>query len=143
MTLGTATVTVEDLRCICCADDVLRAVTGMDGVRSVDLDYQRGVLHVDFDSAVVDEKRVCDAVRERGYRCDGDAGRTTTGQLAHAAQHAPITCGTKHDRMQYELPHTKGDQQHHDPSHEAPHEGHGGMSHDMSDPTMAAAMERD
>jgi Cu2+-exporting ATPase len=45
--------------------------------------------------------------------------------------------------MQYELPHTRADEQHHDPSHEAPHEGHGGMSHDMSDPTMAAAMERD
>jgi Cu2+-exporting ATPase len=45
--------------------------------------------------------------------------------------------------MQYELPHTGADEHHHDPSEETAHEGHGGMSHDMSDPTMAAAMERD
>src|ERR671919_109519 len=56
---------------------------------------------------------------------------------------APITCGTKRDRMQYELPHTAAEEQHRDPAHEAAHGGEGAMSHDMSDPTMAAAMERD
>jgi len=86
---------------------------------------------------------VREAVRQRGYRCDGDPGGSTTGQLAHGAQLAPITCGTKCDRMQYELPHTRGHEEHRDPSKEAAHEGEGGMSHDMSDPTMAAAMERD
>jgi Cu2+-exporting ATPase len=45
--------------------------------------------------------------------------------------------------MQYELPHTRADAEHRDPTAEATHAGHGGMSHDMSDPTMAAAMERD
>ena len=134
---------VEDLRCTCCAEHVLAAVRALEGVRAADLDYQRAELQVEFDPAVLDEERVRDAVRERGYRCEGDAGGTTTGQLAHSAQLAPITCGTKCDRMQYELPHTRADEQHHDPAHEAPHEGHGGMSHDMSDPTMATAMERD
>jgi Cu2+-exporting ATPase len=142
-TEGTISVSVEDLRCTCCADNVLEAVRALQGARSVDLDYQRAALQVAFDPAVFDEERVRHAVRERGYRCEGDAGGTTTGQLAHTAQLAPITCGTKCDRMQYELPHTRAEEQHHDPSHEAPHEGHGGMSHDMSDPTMAAAMERD
>jgi P-type Cu2+ transporter len=137
------TVTVMDLRCTCCAEDVLETVRALDGVRSANLDYQRAELHVEFTAGILDEHRVRDAVRERGYRCEGDVGATTTGQLAHAAQLAPITCGTKCDRMQYELPHTPAREQHHDPAHEAPHEGHGGMSHDMSDPTMAAAMERD
>jgi Cu2+-exporting ATPase len=92
---------------------------------------------------VIDESAVRETVRECGYRGDGDPVRPTTGELAHTAQLAPITCGTKCDRMQYELPHTQAHQEHHVPSQEAPHEGHGGMSHDMSDPTMATAMARD
>ena len=138
-----ATVAIEDLRCTCCADNVLQAVQDLDGVRSARIDYQRGELRVDYHPALTAEDAVCDAVRAAGYRCHGDPGGTSTGQLAHSAQLAPITCGTKCDRMQYELPHTRGHEQHHEPAEEAPHEGHGGMSHEMSDPTMAAAMERD
>ena len=134
-----ATVVVEDLRCPCCAEEVLDSVRSLDGVRAAELDYRRGELRVAFDPDRTDEEAVREAVRERGYRCEGDPSGTTTGRLAHAAQLAPITCGTKCDRMQYELPHTRGDEEHHDPSHA----GEGGMSHDMSDPTMAAAMERD
>ena len=110
---------VEDLRCTCCAEDVLEAVRALDGVRSAELDYQRAELRVDRDPAVVDADAVRDAVRARGYRCEGDAGASSTGQLAHTAQLAPITCGTKCDRMQYELPHTRGHEEHHDPSQEA------------------------
>jgi P-type Cu2+ transporter len=139
----TATVVVEDLRCTCCANDVLDGVRALDGVSSAELDYQQAALRVDYDSAVVDEEAIRQAVRERGYRSGGDPGGTTTGQLAHAAQLAPITCGTKCDRLQYELPHARVEGAHRHPSEEAPREGHGGMSHDMSDPTMAAAMERD
>ncbi len=77
-----------------------------------------------------------------------------TAHLAHRAQMAPITQGTKQDRLQYELAATRPGaeaRQHHVPT-PAPKEppaldhaamGHGGMSHDMSDPKMAAAMERD
>ena len=136
-------VVVEDLRCTCCAGDVLEAVRALPGVRSARLDYQQAELRVDYDPALIDDEAVRGAVRERGYRCEGDPGGTTTGRLAHTAQLAPITCGTKCDRMQYELPHTRAQAEHHDPSEEAAHDGHGGMSHDMSDPTMAAAMERD
>jgi Cu2+-exporting ATPase len=138
-----ATVAVEGLRCPCCADAVLDAVRGLDGVRSARLDYQRGDLHAEYDPSLTAEEAVRDAVRAAGYRCKGDPEGATTGELAHGAQLAPITCGTKCDRMQYELPHTRAHEEHHDPAHEAAHEGHGGMSHDMADPTMAAAMERD
>ncbi len=54
----------------------------------------------------------------------------------------PITFCTTTDRMQYELPHTSVPHEHRDPGADQ-HSGHGGMGHDMSDPTMAAAMERD
>jgi P-type Cu2+ transporter len=140
---GRASILVEDLQCPCCVEDVLAAVRGLVGVRSAQLDYQRAQLQVDYDATLSDEEAVREAVRRCGYRCDGDPGGPTAGELAHTAQLAPITCGTKCDRMQYELPHTQAHQEHHDPSQEAPQEGHGGMSHDMSDPTMATAMERD
>jgi Cu2+-exporting ATPase len=136
-------VAVDDLRCTCCEDAILGAVRALDGVTAAELDYASATLHVEFDPALLNEDRVRAAVTGLGYRCDGKPARTSTGQLAHTAQLAPITCGTRHDRMQYELPHTHGSDRHEPPSHEATHEGHGGMSHDMSDPTMAAAMERD
>ncbi|HEX6229963.1 MAG TPA: heavy metal translocating P-type ATPase [Solirubrobacterales bacterium] len=134
---------IEDLRCPCCVDDLLEAVRGTKGVSDAGLDYQSGELTAYYDPAAVEEEMIREAVRDRGYRCSGDPPRASTGRLAHNAQLAPITCGTKCDRMQYELPHTDAGDQHHDPSHEAAHGGEGGMSHDMSDPTMAEAMERD
>ncbi|MGH2968732.1 MAG: heavy metal translocating P-type ATPase, partial [Solirubrobacteraceae bacterium] len=136
-------VTVLDLQCVCCAGDVVRTVKELPGVLDAALDFPASRLTVRTDGAALDRDDVCEALRRRGYRCEGERVRRSTGQLAHAVQVAPITCGTKCDRMQYELPHTAADEQHRDPAHEAPHDGEGGMSHDMSDPTMAAAMERD
>src|SRR5919106_612821 len=141
--ISTASFRVEDVQCTRCADDVLDAVRALQGVRSASFDYQRGELRVDYDSQLTDAEAVRETIRERGYRADDELVGANTGQLAHAAQHAPITSGTKCDRLQYELPHTGADEEHHDPSEEAKHQGHGGMSHDMSDPTMATAMERD
>ena len=50
--------------------------------------------------------------------------------VGHGVDAQPISMGTKHDRMQYEMPATHAD-----------HGDH--MGHDMSDPDMAATMERD
>src|SRR5918995_455589 len=50
--------------------------------------------------------------------------------LVHGVDTQPISMGTKHDRMQYEMPATHAD-----------HGDH--ADHDMSDPLMAATMERD
>jgi P-type Cu2+ transporter len=50
--------------------------------------------------------------------------------LGHGVDTQPISMGTKHDRMQYEMLATHAD-----------HGDH--MDHDMSDPLMAAKMERD
>lgn len=71
-------------------------------------------------------------------------------QIEHRAQLAPITMGTKMDRMQYELPATGAHATH---TMATPHAGHGaeaeahaahaGMHHDMADPKMARAMEAD
>ena len=94
-----------------------------------------------WSSRAVAEEAVRDVVRAHGYRSDGDAGGATTGELAHrgaaGADHvrhqAATACSTSfrtHARARSTTT-----------RHGA--EGHGGMSHDMSDPAMAAAMERD
>ncbi len=139
---GEVILEVEDLRCLSCAERVLDAVRGEPGVTATRLDYGSGELRVQFDVDATNEDRIRAAVHGCGYRCDGEPGGASTDQLAHTAQMAPITCGTKCDRMQYELPHTRAEHEHRHPD-DVGEDAHGGMDHDMSDPTMAAAMERD
>jgi Cu2+-exporting ATPase len=134
---------VAGLECVCCAEGVQDAVRELRGVTTATVDFAAERLDVAYEPEVVSEVDIRRAVGDYGYglRDEGDA--RTTGQLAHCAQMAPITCSTKCDRMQYELAHTAAHAEHRHPAEDASHEGHGGMSHDMSDPTMAAAMERD
>src|ERR687895_2121124 len=76
------TVVVEDLRCPCCADDVLEAVRAFEGVRAAELDFQRAELKVDHDPALIDDEAIRRSVRSCGYRAAGDPAVTTTGRLA-------------------------------------------------------------
>jgi P-type Cu2+ transporter len=133
---------VLELRCPCCTAAVLGAVRDLPGVGEARLDFSSGRLHVELDPAVGSEASIRAAVSAAGYRVAGELRAASTGELAHDADLAPITCGTKHDRMQYELPHTSAEDAHREPA-EYPGGGMGGMDHDMSDPVMAAAMERD
>ena len=130
--------TIENLCCVCCAEDVEAAVGAIPGVRRASVDLERGVLRVD---GVADggEERVRGAVHGLGYRVAGDGLRPTATELAHTARLTPITCCTTADRMQYELPHTPVEQEHQPPV--APE--HAGMGHGMSAPDMAGDMARD
>ena len=75
------------------------------------------------------------------------AGHSSMSHIEHQTQMAPISMGTKMDRMQYEMPATAAGHAHHQmqakSKEHALHAGHGGMDHDMSDPKMARAMEAD
>jgi P-type Cu2+ transporter len=133
---------VLELRCPSCTQAVLGAVRDLPGVGEVRLDFPSGLLHVELDPAVGSEESIRAAVSAAGYRVAGEVRAPSTGELAHDADLAPITCGTKHDRMQYEMPHTRAQEAHREPA-DYPGGGMGGMDHDMSDPVMAAAMERD
>jgi Cu2+-exporting ATPase len=133
---------IEDLRCTCCAGAVLDTVRALPRVENARLDYITGVLDVEHDPQLTNDQDLRNAVRASGYRTPEDPPRPSTGELAHTADLTPITCCTACDRMQYELPHTGAQREHKHPA-QYPHGGHGGMDHDMSDPTMAAAMERD
>jgi P-type Cu2+ transporter len=138
---GHLSLTIEGLQCVCCGDDLVEAVRGLDGVEQASLDFHSGELEVSVDPRRIDEAAIRRTISDHGYAVADEGGARTTGQLAHTAQMTPITCCTTCDRMQYELPHTSARMEHEHPG-DAEH-GHAGMDHDMSDPTMAAAMERD
>ena len=146
--MATAELDVLDLRCPACAEHIEADLRDEPGISRAEVDYSRDHAIVDYDPGRVDEARIRQLIAERGYRCamDGDGGavtaRRSAGQLGHDAQLAPICCGTKHDRMQYELPHSAAEREHTEVEPGDPDAG-GGMDHDMSDPTVARAMEDD
>jgi Cu2+-exporting ATPase len=131
---------IVDLGCTCCADLVLEAVRATAGVVGAELDYPSGALKVQLTTA--SREAVGAAIGAAGYHTTDDQLVRSTGELAHTTDMTPVTCCTRSDRMQYELPHSPARHAHKDPA-QYPHGGHGGMDHDMSDPTMAAAMEHD
>jgi Cu2+-exporting ATPase len=107
------------------------------------VDFVNEVAHVDYDPSQLSPSRLRGVI-DAGGRClcaDGEDDREATAHLEHRTQMAPITMGTKHDRMQYELPSTQAHKEH-ETGH-AKAMSHEGMDHDMSDPRMAKAMETD
>lgn len=133
---------VKDLYCIGCAEELTRTLAEDDRVRSATVDFHNSTVHVEYDATAIDAAGIRDLI-DKSQRCtcvDGEPS-SEMGHLEHRAQMAPITMGTTHDRMQYELPSTSAHG-----AHEAEHGKamkHEGMDHDMSDPRMAKAMEAD
>jgi P-type Cu2+ transporter len=146
--MATAELRVLELRCPACAEHIAADLQAEPGISRAEVDYPRDRATVEYDPDRIDEGRIRRLIADRGYRCAmaGDAAaataRRSAGQLGHDAQLAPICCGTKQDRMQYELPHSAAEQAHADVEPGDP-EAAGGMDHDMSDPTVARAMEDD
>ena len=180
-----ATLSLRDLHCTGCADAVEQALRANPHITSVHLDWAQDVLHVGYHAGMIDEEAIRALIAATGCRCESPDGHDNDAHAQHAQPPAPqrlqhlhhgvdvqpITMGTKHDRMQYELPATGAHGQHHATSHHGTpasttghgpdhhaadvepvghaaqagmdHSAHMGMDHDMSDPGMAAAMERD
>ncbi len=163
-----ATFKLDGLYCLDCATAVEKALRDNPHVTSVHLDWATNVVHVGYHEAMIAREQIEHIIASTGCDCraaDGHSHETVAPSpqrqmqhLAHGMQTQPITMGTKHDRMQYEMPATQAHAQahaHHAASPAAPtHAGHAGMEHaaegghehmghDMSDPGMAAAMERD
>ena len=132
---------VDNLYCLTCAEElektlganphITRARVDFDG-RTVDVEHHAGMIDEAGIRAIIDESGRCTCAAE------GDGGMT---HLNHRAQMSPMTMGGAHDKMQYEMPSTAAHAEH-DAGH-AKAMSHAGMDHDMSDPKMAKAMERD
>ena len=145
------TLKLDELDCVCCAEELERGLRSNPHVLQARVDFQAEVLKIDYHAGMLNEAQVRELVESSGRcRCQDEADgaphgglprKATMQHLNHRAEMAPVTMGTKSDRMQYEMPATAAHAQ-----HEAGHQeamAHGGMDHDMSDPKMAKAMERD
>jgi len=131
------------LDCVCCAEQLERSLIAVPGVSRAHVDFAMAVAHVEYDPGVLDPADLHERINASARcTCDGHThAPENAAHLAHRAQMAPISMGTTHDRMQYELPST-GVRREHDAGH-AKAMSHDGMDHDMSDPWMAKAMEAD
>jgi Cu2+-exporting ATPase len=133
---------LRGVHCLRCAGAVERVLREQPHITEVQLDWKNDVVHVGYDPASIGPEDIEQVITQTGCDCSpaeveeehhheamGPPERRMQ-HLGHGVDTQPISMGTKHDRMQYEMPATHAD-----------HGDH--ADHDMSDPLMAATMERD
>src|ERR671921_800965 len=130
---------VHELRC---AGAVERALKEQPHVTEVQLDWKNDVVQVGYEPSRIGPEDLEQVITQTGCDCKPTEVEEAhhhevmapperrMQHVGHGVDTKPISMGTKHDRMQYEMPATHAD-----------HGDHAG--HDMSDPNMAATMERD
>jgi Cu2+-exporting ATPase len=184
-----STFALEDVYCIEFADAVEQALREQSHITDVHVDWGANIVHVRYHPSLISADTIEQIIAGTGCTCapaDGTEGKEhdhadhvvpsparRLKRLAHGVDVQPITMGTKHDRMQYELPavnphvghtgtpaastqpmdhrtHAAADHDAHAAmGHAMPSASagqaidHAAMGHDMSDPNMAATMERD
>ena len=150
---------LDNVPCPACADALEQHLRASRHVIDLTLDWPANTIHVRYHAGMITPDEIGALIAATGCDCAESntphehaehrgppAARLAT--LQHAADVQPITMGTKHDRMQYELLATAAHGRH-PPAAAAPapsaHAGmdHGAMGHGMTAPGMAAAMERD
>ncbi len=135
-------IAVENLYCVCCAEELEGTLRAASGVKSARADFSSGTVHVEYDSDALSSHDLRALIDGSGRcTCAGEVNRADMTHLNHRAQMAPMVMGGAHDKMQYEMPSTAAQSE-----HAAGHTkamSHAGMDHDMSDPRMAKAMEAD
>ncbi|MHB8683123.1 MAG: heavy metal translocating P-type ATPase [Dehalococcoidia bacterium] len=136
------TIAVSDLYCVSCAEALERTLRANPHIARARVDFPTKTVEVEFHDGMIDEAGVRALIDGSGRcACDGEHATPSMAHIAHQAQMAPLTMGGAHDQMQYEMPSTAAHA-----AHEMEHgkaASHAGMDHDMSDPKMAKAMERD
>src|SRR5215216_878474 len=133
---------LRGVHCLGCAGAVERVLREQPHITEVQLDWKNDVVHVGYDPASIGPEDIEQVITQTGCDCrPTEIGEEHHHEamapperrmqhLGHGVDTQPISMGTKHDRMQYEMP--------------ATHADHGDrMDHDISDPNMAATMERD
>jgi Cu2+-exporting ATPase len=138
----TLRLSVSNLYCICCAEELERTLKANPHTVDASVDFRADAVEVRYHAGKIDEAGIRNLIdNSRRCTCGPDEAANETAHMHHQSQMAPITMGTKLDRMQYELP-ASGAHAGHEMAHgEA--SAHAGMDHDMSDPKMAKAMELD
>src|ERR687893_230712 len=136
------TFALRGVYCLGCAGAVERALSEQHYITEVQLDWKNDVVHVGYDPGRLGPEDIEQVITQTGCDCkpteiEGEHHQEAMvpperrmQHVGHGVDTQPISMGTKHDRMQYEMPATHAD-----------HGDH--ADHDMSDPLMAATMERD
>src|SRR5215208_8044608 len=137
-----STFELRGVHCLGCAGAVERALREQPHVTDVQLDWKNDLVHVGYDPAKISPEDIEEVITHTGCDCKPTeveeehhhevmaSPERRMQHVGHGVDTQPISMGTKHDRMQYEMPATHAD-----------HGDH--IDHDMSDPNMAATMERD
>jgi Cu2+-exporting ATPase len=133
---------LRGVHCLGCAGAVERALREQPHITEVRLDWKNDVVHVGYDPAKIGPEDIEQVITQTGCDCKPTEGEEEhhheavapperrMRHVGHGVDVQPVSMATKHDRMQYEMPATGAD--------------HGDYAdHDMSDPGMAATMERD
>jgi len=138
------------VHCRGCADAVERALRDLPHVTEVRLDWKNDLVRVGYDPTRIGPEDIEGAITQTGCDCEPTGvgeehhheamapPQRRMQHIEHGVDAQPISMGTKHDRMQYEAPATQADHSDHTDDNMGDH-----MGHDMSDPGMAATMERD
>jgi P-type Cu2+ transporter len=138
-----ATFNLDDIYCLECADAVVQALRAQAHISDVHLDWAHNRVHVTYHAGMITPEVIQQVIANTGCSCapaDGarDAGHATAQpaparrleRLRHGVDVQPITMGTKHDRMQYQLPATAARPSHTTPpGHAADHAAHAAMGH--------------
>jgi P-type Cu2+ transporter len=133
---------LRGVHCLGCAGAVERVLREQPHVIDVRLDWKNDLVQVAYDPEEISQEDIEEIITQTGCDCKPTEveeehhheviapPERRMQHLGHGVDTQPISMGTKHDRMQYEMPATHAD-----------HGDH--ADHDMSDPNMAAKMERD
>jgi Cu2+-exporting ATPase len=133
---------LRGVHCLGCAGAVERALREQPHVTDVHLYWKNDLVHVGYDPARIGPEDIEQVITQTGCDCKPTEveeehhheamahPERRMQHVGHGVDAQPISMGTKHDRMQYEMLATHAD-----------HGDH--LDHDMSDPLMAATMERD
>ncbi len=122
---------LNDIYCLECADAVVQALRAQPHISDVHLDWAHNRAHVTYHNGMITPEAIEQVIASAGCSCAPAGGADDAAhlqvqppparrleRLRHGVDVQPITMGTKHDRMQYELPATEAR-----PSHSATH-GH-------------------
>ncbi len=112
--IRTASLNLRDLAGVCCARAAERALRASPHVVAAKVDYRAETATVTYHATLTTPEALAGLVRAAACPCAADVaggGQPAAADapyLAHRAHLAPITMGTKQDRMQYELAATGG-----------------------------------
>lgn len=71
-------ISVENIKCNGCANSIKNALSKFDGVNSVDIDVENGLVKIDSDDSMLDRVSILEKLKSMGYPEPGNGSILTT-----------------------------------------------------------------